>query len=43
MKLEVKAEEALSVEEEIVKRKHLSIVELLEAKRIKRREVSFKA
>ena len=42
MKLEIKAEEALGVEEEIVQMKHKTICELLEAKQVKRREVIFK-
>ena len=42
MKLEIKAEEALSVEEEIVNMKYEDSKEVLENKRSKRRELAFK-
>ena len=42
MKLEIKAEEALGVEEEIVSMKYYDVKEVLENKKVKRREVAFK-
>ena len=41
MKLEIKAEEALGVEQEIVTMKYEDLRQLLEAKRVKRRQLSF--
>lgn len=41
MKLEIKAEESLAVEEEIVAMKHEDAKQVLENKQVRRRELSF--